>query len=98
MITYLEFKNPLPVISIGFLMIVSSSQSILDQSHFFHSLMYDVRDKDGRLSYLKPPNWGPASRIIQFFKMCHSNTGMIAIIITELNQWQVIIPTPLEKK
>ena len=77
-------------------MTVGSSESIPDHSHVFHSPMYNLRAKDGRLSYLKPPNWEPISPTIQFFKRCHPNSGMVVVIIRELNKWQVIILTPLE--
>ena len=48
---------------------VTRSQSISDHSSLLHSLWYDLRTKDGRFSYLKPPNWRPTSSAIVLQKV-----------------------------
>ena len=44
----------------------------------------------------KPPNFRPTPFTIQRLKRCHPNAGVIAIIIRELYQGQMIVPATPE--
>ena len=69
-------------------------QPIAHLLYQLRSLEYNLDTTHDSMLDLPPTNRSPTLPSIQHRKWCSVNTIMITIVVGELNQWKVSIPTP----
>ena len=96
LITHFKFKVSSFIIGVRILRTIGYFKPIPNNSNFLHRVIEYLANKGWILTKVIPPNWIPKSPTIEYFKRSHINNQMVVIIISELNQWQVIVQVPLE--
>jgi hypothetical protein len=79
-------------VGVALLMRLCSFQTVTDELNLFFSFSKYVGSKHLAFSGLRPVERGSALSSIESFKRCHLKTGLIAVIIRELCEWQAIFP------
>jgi hypothetical protein len=79
-------------ISVALLTRLCSFQTVTNELKLFLGFSKYIRSKHLAFSGLGPVERGSALSSIESFKRCHLKTGLIAVIIRELCEWQAIFP------
>jgi hypothetical protein len=87
-----ELKRPASLVGIAFLSCLGSFQIGLDAMDYLFSLNNKVRAKDRLFTRFGLVHRCTAATTIQSFKWCHSKTFLITIVVSELSQWQTLVP------
>src|SRR3954470_17498900 len=94
MIPLLKLKCFPPLVMIALLTTLRSFHLFLNHSNLLCSLLYNFRTNHSTLTRFVPTQRRSTSPTIQSLKRSHTDTRMITVVVGELNQRQITIPSP----
>jgi hypothetical protein len=89
-----DAESQFPTLGVGVTLLAGlcSFQTVTDELNLFLGFSKYIRPEHLAFSGLGSVERGSALSSIESFKRCHLKTGLIAVIITELCEWQAIFP------
>jgi hypothetical protein len=94
LIPHLEFQRPSLAICVTFLSILGFLHPLSNHRHLVSCQLHHFRSQKLPFSYFLLTNWGTTFPPIQCLIWSHTNSSLMAIIISKLHQWQENLPIP----
>jgi hypothetical protein len=91
-VSHIEGNRSSPIVGITLLSRLGCLQTIADELDLLFGFLNDIRSKHLALSSLRPVERGTTLSAIYGFEGGHLQTGLIDIVVGELDEWQAIFP------